>query len=375
MSKLRFGFPSLSQPATVVYGAGSSRVLADDPREEECVYLTSGQPGVTTRLLGYFKTGGPASGERWLRKPAGEPDWQMVEAGADWLRPRLGRPLVAVGGGSVLDWARLCWAMAAGLLQETAGRLQVVPGATPDLTLIPTTCATGAEAAGVAVLVRSGVKVPVVSPAFVPRRVVLDARYLEGQSAGQLALWLCDALSHAIEGYCSLIPAYPAREFAASALFGILSQWTEPAGVRCPDRVLEASYFAGLAASHCSVGVIHAFAHSLAQWGVSHALGNALGLLPGLAINANLPALGELAVRAGAGSVDGLRSRVAPIVQAALSESDLQAARRVLGDTGLRDQLRRAMAGDACLRTNGQSLDEAALERFLHAVEQGWDRT
>ncbi|MFM8289582.1 MAG: iron-containing alcohol dehydrogenase, partial [Planctomycetaceae bacterium] len=270
MSKLRFGFPSLTQPASVVYGAGSSRVLADDPQEGNFVYITSSQPGVTSRLLGQFKAGGPASGERWLRKPAGEPTWDMVELGADWLRPRLGRPLVAVGGGSVLDWARLCWARAAERLQESGGRLQVLPGATPDLTLVPTTCATGAEAAGVAVLVREGVKVPVVSAAFVPRRVVLDARYLEGQSPGQLALWLCDALSHSIEGYASLIPAYPAREFAASALFGILSQWTEPAGVRCLDRVLEASYFAGLAASHCSVGVIHAFAHSLAHWGVSH---------------------------------------------------------------------------------------------------------
>ncbi|HBH51467.1 MAG TPA: hypothetical protein DDY91_06185 [Planctomycetaceae bacterium] len=375
MSKLRFGFPSLTQPAHVVYGAGSSRVLADDPQEEEFVYLTSGQSAVTSRLLGYFKSGGPAHGDRWLPKPAGEPDWDMVQAGAEWLRPRLGRPLVAVGGGSVLDWARLCWAEATGRLQEIGGRLQVTPGTPPELTLIPTTCATGAEAAGVAVMVRAGAKVPVVSPAFVPRRVVLDARYLEGVSPGQLSLWLCDALSHSIEGYCSLIPAYPAREFGATALYGILSQWTIPAGVRCPDRVLEASYFAGLAASHCSVGVIHAFAHSLAHWGVSHALGNALGLRPGLAINANLPALGELALRSGCGTVDGLRQRVAPIVEAALSVSDLAVARNVLREPALRDQLRRAMGADACLRTNGQPLDDAALERFLADVEQGAVRT
>ena len=375
MSKLRFGFPSLTQPAQVVYGAGSSRVLADDPLEGEFVYLTSGQSAVTSRLQGYFKTGGPSTGDRWLRKPAGEPDWGMVEAGAAWLRPRLGRPLVAVGGGSVLDWARLCWAQATGRLQELGGRMQVAPGAAAEFTLIPTTCATGAEAAGVAVLVRDGAKVPVVSPAFVPRRVVLDARYLEGQSPGQLALWLCDALSHSIEGYCSLIPAYPAREFAASALYGILSQWTEPAGVHCPDRVLEASYFAGLAASHCSVGVIHAFAHSLAHWGVSHALGNALGLLPGLTINTGLPALEELARRSGCGTVAALRQRVAPIVTAALSVSDLEPALGVLRDPALRDQLRRAMAGDACLRTNGQPLDEVALGRFLADVETGAVRT
>ena len=375
MSKLRFGFPSLTQPAHVVYGAGSSRVLADDPQEGEFVYLTSGQSAVTSRLLGYFKSGGPAHGDRWLPKPAGEPDWDMVQAGAEWLRPRLGRPLVAVGGGSVLDWARLCWAEATGRLQEIGGRLQVTPGTPPELTLIPTTCATGAEAAGVAVMVRAGAKVPVVSPAFVPRRVVLDARYLEGVSPGQLSLWLCDALSHSIEGYCSLIPAYPAREFGATALYGILSQWTTPAGVRCPDRVLEASYFAGLAASHCSVGVIHAFAHSLAHWGVSHALGNALGLRPGLAINANLPALAELALRSGCGTVDGLRQRVAPIVEAALSVSDLAVARNVLREPALRDQLRRAMGADACLRTNGQPLDDAALERFLADVEQGAVRT
>lgn len=375
MSKLRFGFPSLTQPAAVVYGAGSSRVLADDPQEEGFVYLTSGQEEVVSRLQRHFKTGGPLTGSRLLRKPAGEPTWEMVEAGANWLRPYLGRPIVAVGGGSVLDWARLCWALAANRLTEAGGRFLVANGASPDLTLIPTTCATGAEAAAVAVLVRDGVKYPVVSPAFVPRRVILDARYLENQPSGRLGLWLCDALSHAIEGYCSLIPAYPAREFAVAALNGILGQWTSPAGVKCLDRVLEASYFAGLAASHCSVGVIHAFAHSIAAWGVPHALGNALGLLPGMEINSNLPALSDLARRVGCASVAELKTRVAPIVESALAASDLEPIRNVLMETASRSALQKAMSTDSCLRTNGQVVSEDGLSRFLVEVERGFVRS
>jgi hypothetical protein len=55
--------------------------------------------------------------------------------------------------------------------------------------------------------------------------------------------------------------------------------------------------------------------------------------------------------------------------------SDLAVARNVLREPALRDQLRRAMGADACLRTNGQPLDDAALERFLADVEQGAVRT
>ena len=55
-----------------------------------------------------------------------------------------------------------------------------------------------------------------------------------------------------------------AKEAAVSSLAIVLDQYDAPAGHERLERLLEASYLGGLAASHCSVGVVHAFSHSVA---------------------------------------------------------------------------------------------------------------
>lgn len=371
MAKLRFRFPTFRQPPAVTHGRGSLRALAEEVPPTEAVFLVSGQEVVESALAeAYAKQGHDWTQARVWRKPAGEPTLDVVAAAAEWLCQTPVRRLVAVGGGSVLDGARLAWLWSAGELRFEEGhpRLAEPQSPRPELWLIPTTCATGAEGATVAVLSHTGRKWPVVTPRLLADRVVLDAQFLEGQPPAQLATSLGDALSHAIESYLSLVPGSLPRQSAVAALDLILTHFPAAESPSRLERLLEAGYLAGLAASHLSVGVVHAFAHSLAGFGAGHAEANAWGLLAGLELNREVPRLADLARRVGLADVDELQGRVAAIVDVALTPQ----ARTRLADALARGraELPARMAADACLRTNPRPLEAQDLDAFLTAVER-----
>ena len=123
-----------------------------------------------------------------------------------------------------------------------------------------------------------------------------------------------------------------------------------------------------LAASHCSVGVVHAFAHGVAAWGVSHAAGNATALAAGLRANRSAPALGRLARRVGLGTADELEAKVQRIAATAAASFDRGCVLERLSDASERTQLIERMTKDPCLRTNPVRLGAVELEAFLQDV-------
>jgi alcohol dehydrogenase class IV len=373
MSKLPLAYPSCRQPALVSSGMGAVRAVADGARVRRTVYFLSGSPRVRAAVAEAFrKRGVELAPADVIVKPEGEPDERMVAAGAAFLAScRYGR-IAAIGGGSVMDWARLSWARTAGLLSMPGGRVSgdasVV--ARPELWLVPTTCATGAEAASVAVFSSGGRKVPVVSPAFTADHVLLDPQFLAWLPPRELACFLCDALSHAVEAYVSIVPSGLAKHSAVAALRAILADWSPAPAPERHLRLLEASYLGGVAASNCSVGVVHAFAHTMAAYGVPHAAANAAGLLPGLTANAAAPAPARLAAECGAATVEGLADRLRPLVQEALLAPAAAAIPHVLEDAGRRRDIAERMAGDPCLRSNPVALDAADLQSFVERAAQ-----
>ncbi len=373
MAKLKLSFPTFRQPPAVTYGRGCLRALAEEVPLDGTLFLVSATATVQRTLReAYEKRGGDWSAAQVWTKPPGEPTWEMLDAAGQFLAAAPCDRLVAVGGGSVLDAARLAWFVSQRRLTigERGPLLSSGSATRPEFWMVPTTCATGAEGATVAVCSHQGRKWPVVSPELLADRVVLDAQFLEGLSDADLALSLCDTLSHAIESYCSLVPGSLPRQSAVAALALVLSAWPAPPGPSRLERLMEAGYLAGLAAGHLSVGVVHAFAHSAARLGVSHALGNARGLAAGLKANRQAPALAQLAQRTGLASVAELEDRVAPIVQAALAGRQSTQLSEALADDRQRAELRGWMAADPCLRTNPIALGDAELDRFLSGVAQ-----
>jgi alcohol dehydrogenase class IV len=316
------------------------------------------------------KAGVELASLRTIEKPPGEPTIDMIRAAAARLADGRCRRLVAIGGGSVLDWARLAWAESEGLLGE-AGASEVLRNARRrdlELCLVPTTCATGAEATGVAVYSGKDALIPVLAPAFVADRVILDGGFLAGVDASQVSLWLCDALSHAVEAYLSIVPGRLAKAAALSALTSILETHPEAPSASRNERLMEAAYLAGVAVGNCSVGVIHAFAHTLSLHGVGHAAGNALGLVAGLEANAAAKSSGELWRRAGASSHHDLIEGVRSVVRSGAVRNDGRRVAELIRDGSTRERLLDQMAADPCLRSNPIRLERDALERFLDRV-------
>jgi alcohol dehydrogenase class IV len=233
---------------------------------------------------------------------------------------------------------------------------------------VPTTCGSGAEASAVAVYTDadSGRKIPVVARQFLADLVILDGRFLDSVDERQMAASLADACSHGIEAYLSIVPNHLAKEAAVSALRLLLDHGPAGAAPARHDRLMEAGYLAGVAASNCSVGVVHAFAHSMARWGMPHGRANAVGLVPGLRANAAAPATARLVDRLGYDSVARLEAALGKLFAPARSVdgASLDALRSPDG----RETIAAAMASDVCLRSNPVPLGPPELDAFLHLV-------
>jgi alcohol dehydrogenase class IV len=373
MAKRKLAYPIYRQPSQVVFGTGSVRTLADADGFEDTVFLMSRQPSVRVAVQTAFDRHGRSLDDlQVLEKPGGEPTEASVGAGAEWLRARSFEHVVVIGGGSTLDWARLSVAAARGWLSPATGAMDPQAGRSPrpSLTLVPTTCGSGAEAAGVAVYTVAGRKLGIVSPAFVAERVILDGQFLNGIDAGLLHASVSDALTHAIEAYASIVPNALAKEAALSTLQLILEHASSPPSSCRNERLMEAGYLGGVAASNCSVGVVHAFAHAVGPLGVPHGVANALGLVAGIRTNANTPAMQALVRRSGLGTADGLIAAIQPITTGALATGLAAAALRALADAESRDRVVTSMMADVCVRSNPRSLTAADISAFLDQVQR-----
>ena len=379
MAKLKLTYPVFRHAASLTSGTGALRVLADGLDPHRTLYISTSSTAVGDALAAAI---GPAGGRldagNHFVKPPGEPGVAGIEAAAAFIGDRLTHTIVAVGGGSVLDLARLAWARSAGLLDLAGGGQLVagVPAERPRFWLVPTTCGTGAEAADVAVYERAdGRKQAIVTPLFMADRVILDARLLHGLRPAQIAGFVCDVLSHAIEAYLSLVPSYLGRESAASALQIILANYPAAPTPSRLERLLEASFQGGVAAANCSVGIVHAAAHSLGVDGVSHGVANAAGLLDGLRFNAAVPQMANLLARIGLHNVDELAGKLAPVIADALGELTIESPVWRLADPGYRRTIAERMLDDTAIRSNPRrpANDEEVLQYLadVHRTVEG----
>ncbi|MCA9246775.1 MAG: iron-containing alcohol dehydrogenase [Planctomycetales bacterium] len=373
MKKKRYHpFPSLRQPAQVTFGSGSLRTAVAELRTERTVYFVSAAPSVQELLVAALAKYDRTLEELcWIEKPPGEPNWQAIQQGAAFLQETEYDTVVAIGGGSVLDWSRLSWALAAGILQLDSPRsLASSPDDAPGFWLVPSTCATGAEAASVAVFTHDGEKRPVVCDAFLAKRVLLDARFLNSLSPAVRAQSLADAMSHGIEAFLSIVPNYLAKEMALASL-GLIFEFHESSSSDdAQERLLEASYLAGLAASHCSVGVIHAFAHSVARWGIPHGMANAIALAAGIEANRDGVAMQRLISRLGLASVQALLDKIDKIVAPAFDDARMAPLLAALRHADDRNELIACLERDVCLRTSPLAFDRDSLAQLLNAIER-----
>lgn len=196
--------------------------------------------------------------------------------------------IVAVGGGAVIDAAKLIWMFYEH--PDISPTSYLRPNAIPNLRgrarfiAIPTTTGSGSEVSSSALLYNpeTGRKEAVVTHDFLPDLVILDPKLLVGLPNDVLISTTCDALSHSIEGYVSRLKNPLMDILAEKAVQTIFFNWKEATGSRNLEAIGQMQYaamMAGWVQNHCLVGGAHALAHQLAAFDVPHGNANAI-LLP-----------------------------------------------------------------------------------------------
>ncbi|WP_435220088.1 iron-containing alcohol dehydrogenase [Luminiphilus sp. nBUS_07] len=225
---------------------------------------------------------------------AADPSEDVVEAACVVARENNVDGVIAVGGGSSMDVAKVVSVLMVGdqSLAEMYGVDQLPPGRLP-LFLVPTTAGTGSEVTPVAVITTGATtKAGVSSSVLLPDVAILDAELTLGLPRSATAMTGIDAMVHAIEAYTSKLKKNPISDMLALRALRLLSHnintvLTQPTDLAAREAMLLGSMFAGQAFANAPVAAVHALAYPLGgHYHIPHGLSNSLMLPAVLAFNA-----------------------------------------------------------------------------------------
>jgi len=214
--------------------------------------------------------------------------------------------IIAFGGGSPMDAAKIMWVMyehpevrfedLAMRFMDIRKRIYTFPkmGGKAELIAIPTTSGTGSEVTPFAVVTddKTGAKYPIADYELTPSMAIIDPDLVMDMPPKLTAYGGIDALTHALEAYVSVF----ANEFtngqaleAIRLLFKYLpsSYKNGKKDVKAREKVHYASTMAGIAFANAFLGVCHSMAHKIGStFHLAHGLSNALMIVEVIKFNA-----------------------------------------------------------------------------------------
>ena len=202
---------------------------------------------------------------------AGEPSDVMVDAILESIEGRSCRRVIAVGGGTIIDIAKVLAVAPEGARVDDLYRDMAELRARRELVILPTTCGTGSEVTNISILNRTklGTKMGLVSPAMFAAQAVLVPELLSSLPYGVFATSSIDALVHAVESALSPRSTPYTRIFSMKAMEMILRGYQRirrdgpQARVPLMKDFLIASNFAGLAFGTAGCAAVHALSYPL----------------------------------------------------------------------------------------------------------------
>jgi len=215
----------------------------------------------------------------------GAAETKCKECGADFI--------MAVGGGSVMDTAKL----ASILMTDEYGIKELLdtPGRARKCMktlMIPTTAGTGSEATPNAIVAvpEKQLKVGIVNTEMIADYVILDAVMIKKLPRKIAAATGVDALAHAIECYTSNKANPFSDVFALQALDMILNNieraCDDPEAMDAKNTMLLASFYAGVAITASGTTAVHALSYPLGgKYHIAHGVSNAILLAPVMRFN------------------------------------------------------------------------------------------
>jgi alcohol dehydrogenase class IV len=281
----------LQLPPTIVFGAGASRSVGDHARRlgaERAMLVTDrfllGQ-GLAAEIQRLLEEAGLSVHVFADVQP--DPTDENVRNGLRELRASESDVLVALGGGSVLDAAKMIAILSTNPepISQYMG-YHKIPGPGLPLIAVPTTAGTGSEATRVTVITdtSSNTKMMILDGHLVPAVALVDFELSASMPAGLTAHVGVDTLTHGVEAYVSRLANPMTDAFALSCvtLVGrhLEAAWTDPGDREAREGMALAACQGGMAFSNASVCLVHGMSRPLgAAFHVPHGLSNAV-LLP-----------------------------------------------------------------------------------------------
>ncbi len=214
--------------------------------------------------------------------------------------------IIAVGGGSPMDAAKVMWVLyehpevefsdLAMRFMDIRKRVYTFPkmGEKAIFVAIPTTAGTGSEVTPFAVITdeKTGDKYPLADYALMPTMAICDVDLMRNIPKKLTAYAGFDALSHAMEAVASIIATDYTNGLAFEAISLLISYLPSAflkggADLQAREKVANAATMSGMAFANAFLGLCHSMAHKLgARWHLPHGMANSLLLIEVMKYNA-----------------------------------------------------------------------------------------
>ncbi len=277
---------------TVINGNGSILRLAAQVKEDglKKVLIITTQGTIKRGTIDQFLDELKISGVEYeiFNEVMPDPTIACINQAAEFYKEKNCEGIIAIGGGSVLDCAKVAGARIVKPELEVAkmaGTFKI--GTTlPPFYAVPTTAGTGSETTVAAVVTDETThkKFAVSDAALLPRYAVLDPVLTKDMPPQLTAYTGMDAMTHAVEAYTNLYTMPESDEKAKKAvkfiMKNLLLAYDHGEKLSRRRNMLLASFYAGEAFTRSFVGYVHAIAHAVGGlYGVPHGEANAI-ILP-----------------------------------------------------------------------------------------------
>ena len=235
-----------------------------------------------------------------------DPTLACAKAGAKEMLEVEPDVIIALGGGSAMDAAKIMWVLyehpevdfmdMAMRFMDIRKRIYTFPkmGEKAYFVAIPTSAGTGSEVTPFAVITdeESGIKYPLADYELLPNMAIVDTTFHMTAPKSLTAASGIDALTHALEAYVSMLATDYTDGLALQATKTIFEYlpvvYNEPNNVFAREKMANAATIAGMAFANAFLGICHSMAHKLgAYFHLPHGVANALLICEVMKYNAN----------------------------------------------------------------------------------------
>lgn len=227
-----------------------------------------------------------------------DPTLASAKAGAKQMLDFKPDCIIALGGGSAMDAAKIMWVLyehpeadfmdMAMRFMDIRKRIYTFPkmGEKAYFIAVPTSAGTGSEVTPFAVITdeSTGVKYPLADYELLPDMAIIDTDFHMTVPKGLTAASGIDAVSHCLEAYASMMATDYTDGLALKALKTIfeylpMAYDNGQTDVVAREKMANAATMAGMAFANAFLGVCHSMAHKLGAFHhIPHGIANALML-------------------------------------------------------------------------------------------------